>query len=355
MNTDSLTYALLYAAGIIGLFYLVLFLLKKWARSKTRFFPHIVQTHLHVPGLIMCISIIANIILEPLRLHLSPHVIEVTRHVLRIGLIMAVSFFITKIIRVIYELLIHYYTGRKAVDYSLRKAKTKLQMIQRILKLLIIFCAIIAILMTFPEVRRFGNTLLASAGVAGIILGFAAQKSLGTLFSGIQIAIAQPVKIDDVVVVDGQFGTIGEITLTYIVVNTWDEKRLIVPINYFLENSFENWTRVSPEVVGKVKIYTDYNLPIAHIRGKFNEWLQETELWDRRKSALIITGSNETTMEVRATMSADNSDDAFDLECLIREKLITYIRENYPMALPFQRVRYQETLPEETMTKKDKV
>jgi small-conductance mechanosensitive channel len=341
MDTSNILYIVFVSAIVIGVFYIVLFILKKWSGSKKRFFPHVIQHNLHTPGLLLCLTIILDIAISRLGTYLRADVLEILEQAFHIFTIIAVGFFVIKIVKVVYEIFIHYYST-EAQDYSLRRAKTKLQMLQRMLNLLIIFFTIIALLMTFPLVRQFSNTLLASAGVAGIILGFAAQKSLGTLFSGIQIALAQPVKLDDIVVVDGKFGTIGEITLTYIVVNTWDEKRLIVPINYFLENSFENWTRNSPEVVGAVKIYADYSLPIDELRVQFNSWLSETPLWDKRKSALLITGSTETTIEVRATMSANNSDDAFDLECLIREKLITYIRENYSQALPYQRVQYKE-------------
>jgi small-conductance mechanosensitive channel len=338
--TKNILITLVISAAILAVFYLFLFMLKKWA-AKKRFFPQLIQKHLHIPGIVLCFTIIANVVIERLGIHADPELLVFIKRVFHIVVILAAGFFAARIVKLVYEVLIYYYSSRKTEGYSLRSAKTKFQMIQRILNLVVIFVTMIAILMTFPLVKQFGNTLLASAGVAGIILGFAAQKSLGTLFSGIQIAIAQPVKIDDIVVVDNQFGTIGEITLTYIVVNTWDEKRLIVPINYFLENSFENWTRSSPEVVGKVKIYVDFNLPIDELRLKFNEWLSASDLWDKRKSALLITDSNDETMEVRATMSAKDSGDAYDLECLIREKMITYIKDNYPWALPAKRIQYK--------------
>jgi small-conductance mechanosensitive channel len=158
------------------------------------------------------------------------------------------------------------------------------------------------------------------------------------LLAGVQIAISQPIKIGDIVIVEEQFGTIGEITLTYIVINTWDEKRLIVPINYFLEHPFQNWTRMSPEVIGQVKVYADYTLPVATVRQKFREWLESTPLWDKRSAGLQVTGANDKTIEIRATMSARNSSDSYDLECFIREHLITFIQENYPGALPTSRL-----------------
>jgi small-conductance mechanosensitive channel len=189
-----------------------------------------------------------------------------------------------------------------------------------------------------------GTTILASAGVVGIVLGFAAQKSLGTLFSGIQIIVSQPIRIGDVVVVENEFGTIGEINLTFVVIQTWDGRRLIVPINYFLEKTFESWTRVSPEVISKVKIYTDYTAPIEKIRAEFKKHLEESALWDRRNADFLVTNANDKTIELRATMSAKDSATAWDLECYIREKLITYLQQNYPEALPKTRLVVNERL-----------
>mgnify|MGYP000439202273 FL=1 len=349
MFTRDIIAAVIISVIVIAVFYVLLYLLKKWSGTKKRFFPHIVQKHLHIPGIVLCFTIIANVFIERVRMHISPALLATIEKIFQVIVIVAAGFFVIRMVKLLYELLMHYYSGRESRDYSLRRAKTKFQMIQRILNITVVFVTLIAVLMTFPQVKQFGNTLLASAGVAGIILGFAAQKSLGTLFSGIQIAIAQPIKIDDIVVVNGQFGTVGEITLTYIVVNTWDEKRLIVPINYFLENTFENWTRVSPEVVAQVKIRVDFNLPVDEMREMFKRWLEETPLWDKRKSALLISGADAETMELRVTMSAKDSGDAYDLECLIREKLITYIRENYPQSLPAKRVKFHEMGGKETV------
>jgi small-conductance mechanosensitive channel len=239
-----------------------------------------------------------------------------------------------RVITVFRELAINHYKSETETDFSLRKAKTKFHLIQRVLNFLIILGTIAIILMTFKSIRSIGSSLLASAGVVGLVLGFAAQKSLSTLFAGIQIAISQPIRIDDVVVIDDSFGTIGEITLTYVVVNSWDGRRIIVPINFFIEKSFENWTRVSSDVIGKVKFYADYSLPVEKVRTEFTRLLSASPLWDKRASGFLVTDANDKTIELRATMSARNSDDAWDLQCYIREKLITYISSNFPEALP---------------------
>jgi len=260
------------------------------------------------------------------------------RHTITISNIIFAGFFISRIITVMSKIGLHKYSEEDAINYSYRKAKTKFQLVERIFHFLIIFSVLAFILMTFDSIRRIGSTLLASAGVVGLIIGFAAQKSLSTLFAGIQIAISQPIRIDDTVVVEKEFGTIGEITLTYVVVNTWDGRRLTVPINYFLEKPFENWTRTSPEVIGKVYFYADYTLPIEVVRKEFLRLVDISPLWDKRTCGFIVTDVTEKGMQLRASMSAKDSSDAYDLECYIREQLIIYIQQNYPACLPKTRI-----------------
>jgi len=195
-----------------------------------------------------------------------------------------------------------------------------------------------AILMTFDKVRYLGTSLLASAGVAGIILGFAAQRSIGTLLAGIQIAITQPIRLDDVVIVENEWGRIEEITLTYVVVRIWDKRRLIVPTTYFIEKPFQNWTRVSADILGTVFIYTDYQVPVDKLREEFTRILEKSELWDRKTNVMQVTNATDRTIEIRALMSAADSPTAWDLRVHVREKLITFLQENYPDSLPRTRI-----------------
>jgi small-conductance mechanosensitive channel len=324
--------------GAFILYSVIFIILKKLSANKKRFLPGLLQKYIYFPGLTMILAAVAFIGFPLLEHLISKTIYGYVRHGLLVAMIIAAAHLILRAITVLREVLLRHYQTEDKADFSLRKAKTKFQLIQQVLNFLIIIGAVSAILMTFPGIRNIGSTLLASAGVVGLILGFAAQKSLGTIFAGIQIAIAQPIRLDDVVVVEGEFGTIGEISLTYVVLNTWDGRRIMVPINYFLENSFENWTRISPEVVGKVKLNVDFTLPVDEIRDRVYEWLDASELWDKRKRGLLVTAATENTMEIRVTMSTKDSDDAFDLECLIREKLIAYIREKYPEALPQARL-----------------
>ena len=176
--------------------------------------------------------------------------------------------------------------------------------------------------------------MLASAGVAGIVIGFAAQKSLATLLAGFQIALTQPIRIDDVVIVEGEWGRIEEITLTYVVVRIWDLRRLIVPITYFIEQPFQNWTRVSADILGTVFLYVDYNVPVDAVRKELTRLLEASPLWDRKVNVLQVTDSKEGTVELRALASASDAGRAFDLRCDVREKLVAFIQQNYPESLP---------------------
>jgi small-conductance mechanosensitive channel len=328
MSKDHTLYTWIVSGSIIIGFYALFFILKKWAGTRKRIIPSLIQKHLHLPGLVLCTLIAGNFVIGRMASHFEDYLIYTYLvHLMDICVITAAGFLIVKGIKLLYELLIHHQSERDQTDYTLRSVRTKFLMIQRILNIVVVIGTVSAILMTFEQVRQFGTTLLASAGMAGIVLGFAAQKSLSTLFTGIQIAISQPVKIGDVVVIDGQYGTIGEITLTYIVVDAWDEKRLVVPINYFLEHSFENWTRQSPEVVGQVKIKMDYMISLDDLRSHFMSWLEGTSLWDRRKASILVVDIIDRTMLVSAVMSARNSHDAFKLECLVREKLIAYVKK----------------------------
>ncbi|MDH3556239.1 MAG: mechanosensitive ion channel family protein, partial [Deltaproteobacteria bacterium] len=172
------------------------------------------------------------------------------------------------------------------------------------------------------------------AGIVGIIVGLAAQKSISTLFAGIQMAITQPIRIDDVVIVENEWGRIEEITLTYVVVRIWDLRRLIVPITYFLEKPFQNWTRISAEILGTVFLYVDYTVPVEAVRTELRRILENSPLWDGQICLLQVTNATERTTELRAIISATDASNAWELRCEVREKLIGFIRQNYPDGLP---------------------
>lgn len=255
------------------------------------------------------------------------------------GILLITSFAILLIavVHIAQDVVMHRYDLTAKDNLKARKIRTQLQFIKKMAIALIIILTVGAILMSFPNLRRLGTGLLTGVGIGGIIVGLAAQQSLGNLLAGLQIAFTQPLRIDDVLVVEGEWGRVEEITLTYVVLNIWDQRRLILPINYFLQKPFQNWTRNSAEIIGTVFLYLDYSAPIDKLRAEFKRLMDATNLWDKRASNLQVTNSSHNTIEVRLLMSAVNSGNAFDLRCYIRENMIAFIRKNYPSALPKMR------------------
>lgn len=219
-----------------------------------------------------------------------------------------------------------------------RKIFTQFRILERIIIFIVILIAIAIALMTFDSIRRIGVSLFASAGVAGIIIGFAAQKVIASVLAGFQIALTQPIRIDDVVIVENEWGWIEEITLTYVVIRIWDKRRLIVPTTYFIEKPFQNWTRVSADILGTVYIYTDYQVPVDELREEFTRILEESDLWDGKVNVMQVTNATDRSLEIRALMSTEDSPTAWDLRVMVREKLIAFLQKNYPTSLPRTRV-----------------
>jgi small-conductance mechanosensitive channel len=215
-----------------------------------------------------------------------------------------------------------------------RRVLTQLRFMKSFSIIIIITIAIAVVLWNIPAARKLGTTILTSAGVIGIIAGVAAQKSIANLITGFQIAFTQPIKIDDEVVIQGEYGTVEDITLTYVVIKTWDWRRLVVPLNFFSDNSFVNWTFSSRELIGSVFISVDYTFPVATLRTKLLVLLNDNTLWDKKTAELLVTKSDDRAMELRATFSAKNASEVWNLRCQIREQLIEFIQENYPECLP---------------------
>lgn len=223
-----------------------------------------------------------------------------------------------------------------------RKIYTQINILQKVINFVIIIFGLGLLLLSFESIRQIGVGLFASAGVAGIIIGFSAQKAIGTLIAGIQIAFAQPFRLEDAVVVEGEWGWIEEINLTYVVVRIWDQRRLVLPSTYFLEKPFQNWTRTSADIIGSVFIYTDYTISFAAMRQELDRILESTPLWDKKTKVLQVTDSKESTVETRILVSAKNSPTAWDLRVHVREKMIEFIQKNYPEALPKSRVVWDQ-------------
>ncbi|NNC62480.1 MAG: mechanosensitive ion channel, partial [Eudoraea sp.] len=252
--------------------------------------------------------------------------------------IVSFTWLLIRIIKLIKQLVIRNYDVHSPNNLKARKVYTQFTILERILIFLIIIMATGVALMSFEEIREIGISIFASAGVAGIIIGFSAQKMIGAILAGIQIAIAQPIKIDDVVVVEGEWGRIEQITLTYVVVAIWDKRRLVLPTTYFIEKPFQNWTKTTADILGTVFLYTDYKVPFEKLREELKRILENTDLWDGKVQNIQVTNATGSHVEVRALMSAKDSPTAWDLRVLVREKLITFLQENYPESLPHSRV-----------------
>ncbi|CAG9295141.1 mechanosensitive ion channel family protein [Celerinatantimonas diazotrophica] len=265
---------------------------------------------------------------------IAPNIMSAIYTTINILIILSLCSVAIRLTNVVQDILFLRYDISQADNLRARKIRTQIIYIKKVAMVIIVILGISFILLNFASVRRFGTTILTGAGVAGIIIGFALQKSLANLFAGIQIAFTQPIKIDDAVVVENEWGWIEEINLTYVVVRIWDLRRLVLPITYFTENAFQNWTRNSAQILGSVFLYLDYSMPLAPLREYFEKVLDETELWDRQTQVLQVTDSTDKIMTIRLLMTAKNSPTAWDLRCYVREKMIEYIQQNYPQSLP---------------------
>lgn len=227
-----------------------------------------------------------------------------------------------------------------------RQLRTQLQVLQRFGAIIIWLLAIAIALLTIPGVQPLAASLLAGAGVMGIVLGVAAGPTIGNFIAGIQIAFTQPIKVGDVVVIEGEWGHIGEITPTYVVVFIWDKRRLIVPLSQIVNQPVENWTRKTTDLLGTVKLYLDYRAPIDEIRTAYKAILDESGLWDGEAWSILVTGADAQTITVRALYSAPDASVEWSLRCLVREKLITFLQQEHPYALPTHREIHMEGAPE---------
>lgn len=295
-----------------------------------------ILTHLGRPLDHFAPLFILNLMLPVMKL--SPGHLDPLDRIIGILLIVSFASLLINTIKVFEDAVYYNYDLSKEDNLRERKIRTQLQFIRKITIALIVIISLAIILLSFDNVRKIGAGLLTGVGISGIIIGFAAQKSLGNLLAGFQIAFTQPIRIDDVLVVEGEWGRVEEITLTYVVLNIWDQRRLILPINYFIEKPFQNWTRTTAEILGTVFLYVDHTLPVDKLRTEFDRLLSLTNLWDKRVGIIQVTDAKEHSIELRALVSARNSSQAFDLRCYIREGLIKFIADNFPASLPMNRL-----------------
>lgn len=259
---------------------------------------------------------------------------DFARHVLSISLIALIAW----MIRIAVNIWITVYLRRFKLDAEdnllARKHVTQTRILRRVANVVILAVAISWILMTFEPVRQYGVSLLASAGAAGLVAGLALQPVLKNLFAGIQLAVTQPIRIDDALLVEGEWGRVEEITSTYVVLKVWDWRRLILPLSYFMEQPFQNWTRETASLIGVVTIFLDFTVPVGAIRRKVEEIADTSPLWDRQVVNVAVVDFREKVMEVRILVSAADAGRAFDLRCEVRERLIDFIRQEFFESLP---------------------
>ena len=255
-------------------------------------------------------------------------------HILGLVLIASVAWLVIKTTYVLEDYVLAKFDVTVKDNLKARAIHTQFRLFKRIVIFIVVVLAVGLMLMTFPPVRHLGTSVLASAGILGLIVGLAAQKSLATVLAGIQIAITQPIRLDDVVIVENEWGRIEEITLTYVVVRIWDLRRLVLPITYFIEKPFQNWTRVTADILGTVFLYTDYTVPVEAVRAELERILKGSANWDGKVCVLQVTNATERALELRALMSAADASIAWGLRCEVREKLIKFIQQDYPQALP---------------------
>jgi small-conductance mechanosensitive channel len=267
-------------------------------------------------------------------MELKPRQQHVISSIVEVLLIIGFGYILIGVVKVFEDYIEHAYDLRKSDNLRERKIRTQLSFLRKIAISMIVILVICAVLLSFDSLRKIGTGLLTGVGVGGIIVGFAAQRSLSNFLAGLQIAFTQPIRIDDVLIVEGEWGRVEEITLTYVVVGIWDQRKLILPINYFIEKPFQNWTRTGSAILGTVFLYVDYSCPVDEIRKEFERLLEDHPLWDKRVKVVHVTNTNERTMEVRLLISATSSGKAFDLRCELREKMIAFIQKNYPESLP---------------------
>lgn len=275
-------------------------------------------------------------------LPLPAAILEPVRHLTGIGLIAAIAWMAVATVDVFQDYVAARHATNLADNLAARRIRTQVMVLRHIVVVLIIMIAVSVMLMTFPSIRHVGESLFASAGLAALVAGLAARSTLTSLIAGIQIALTQPIRLEDVVVVEGEWGWIEEITTTYVVVRVWDLRRLVLPLSYFIEKAFQNWTRQTADLLGTVFLYTDYTVPVEKVREELQRVLQASGMWDGKAWGLQVTNSSEHTLELRALMSAPNGSVAWDLRCYVREKLVQFLQKEYPGSLPRMRAEFTE-------------
>jgi small-conductance mechanosensitive channel len=268
---------------------------------------------------------------------------------LHVGIVGCVTWLAVRVVNGIVAAILRDHRIDVADNLAARQIHTQARVLGRVVSGLVILVGASVVLLQFDEVRQLGKTLLASAGILGLVAGIAAKPVFGNLIAGLQIALSQPIRLDDVVIVEGEWGRIEEITSSFVVVHIWDERRMVVPLTWFIENPFQNWTRRSADMLGTVFLWLDYRTPMAAVRSEIERVCKSDPRWDGRVCIAQVTETSETAMQVRLLVSARNSGEAFDLRCVVRERVLDFLAREHPYALPRQRNELtRESTPPDT-------
>jgi small-conductance mechanosensitive channel len=269
-----------------------------------------------------------------LREPLAPATMDAVQVGVHVLLVAAVAWALLALTRVLDDVVERRFDVAVPDNLRARRVRTQVGLLRRVLVVAIVLLAIGSVLMRFEGFRALGTTLLASAGLVGIMFSIAAQRPLGNIVAGVQLALTQPIRVGDAVVIENEWGTVEEITLTYVVVRIWDQRRLVLPISHFFERPFQNWTRTSAQVIGTVFLYVDYTAPVAAIREEFDRVVRSSPFWDGQVAQLQVSDATDRAMQLRAIMTAANAGTAWDLRCDVRERLIDYLQREHPGSLP---------------------
>jgi len=327
------------AAGLAGVVlvslavHYVLFLVaKRFARDTTTVIDDSLIRHGERPTrwIFPLLGVLLALPLLPIR----PGILGPLQHAVGLGLIASVAWVVILLADVVNDVISAKYVIDVANNLTARAIQTQTQVLRRIFVVVVLLVTLGIMLMTFPEIRTVGTSLLASAGLAGLVLGMAMRPTLSSIIAGVQIALTQPIRIEDVVIVEGEWGWIEEIHTTFVVIRIWDLRRLVVPLSYFIEKPFQNWTRVTADLLGTVFLYVDYTIPVEEIREELHNVLKASGMWNGKVWGLQVTDAKEHTMELRALMSAPDGSNAWDLRCHVREKMIQFLQERHPESLP---------------------
>ena len=311
---------------------------------KDRALADDLRSHLRWPARV--VVVLATLVLGLSEVRLARPLYGTLFRVLLLVLVAAGAWLAVRAVRVAEDALMRRYDVEVPDNLRARRARTQIQVLGRVVQVAIVVLALAFMLLTLPPARAIGTSLLASAGIVGVIAGVAARSTVGNLIAGLQIAFAEPIRLDDAVVVEGEWGNIEEITLTYVVVRIWDRRRLVLPCSYFVERPIQNWTRYSADIVGSVMLHVDYTTSVEEVRAEFERVLAASKLWNGQTAVLQVVDTTERTMVLRALVSADSAPSAWDLRCEVRERLLSWLQQQQPGALPRVRAELEAPTPQ---------